>query len=147
MVPHVLADRARRHSYALRQPDAWLRWNGEGLLGVRVFLEPPGTLDERERAAAIGALEHVLASTTCLEDVERSLIEVVGTTFRTMAWRPEIEDPVEVRATVVLHRTERRNAPEPGRRPPIAVPVERSSRSRVRAGSGRDVSDGGIFRT
>jgi hypothetical protein len=145
VVPRVLADRDRRHSYALRQPDAWLRWNGDGLLGVRVFLEPPGTLDERERAATLRALERVLASATCLEDLERSLVEVLGTTFRTMAWRPQVEDPVEMRATVVLHRSERRPAPVSVRRPPVAVPVERSSHSRVPAGSARDAGHGGTF--
>ena len=122
--PIVQAERARRRSYALRKPDAWLRWHAEGLLGIRVFFEPPGAFDERERATALGHVAVAASAADRLTELEQTLSDDLGGIVRASAWRPEVDDPIEMRATLVLRRSAFTVERASGPRPAIAVPVE-----------------------
>jgi hypothetical protein len=145
--PIVQAERARRRSYALRRPDAWLRWHADGLLGIRVFLEPADAFDDRERAATLGEVARAASAAARLAELEQTLAAGLGQAVRATAWRPEVEDPIEMRATLVIHRQAPPVASAIRHRPPIAVPVERPARTRAAVGRGSDGRDAGPVRS
>jgi hypothetical protein len=144
--PIVQAERARRRSYALRKPDAWLRWHAEGLLGIRVFLEPAGAFDDRERATALREVDAAASAADGLAELEQTLTDLLGHLVRPTAWRPEVDDPIEMRATLVLRRTAFPVERPSGPRPAIAVPVERGGRSRTTVGGSAKDGGTGLFR-
>jgi hypothetical protein len=145
--PIVQAERARRRSYALRQPDAWLRWHADGLLGIRVFLEPVGAFDERERDATLGEIARAASAAARLAELEQALAEGLGQAVRATAWRPEVEDPIEMRATLVIRRQRSPVASAVRHRPPIAVPVERPARTPAAVGRRDEGRDTGLVRS
>ena len=143
--PVVQAERARRRAYALRRPDSWLRWHADGLLGIRVFLEPAGAFDERERAAALARVAAAASAAATLVELEQTITDALGDIIRATAWRPEVDDPIEMRATLVLRRTAVPVQRASGPRPAVAVPVERAARSRTTVGGPAGDRGAGLF--